>query len=93
MKYTVKTQIRRGKKRHKPGSTIDLTQEQAARLVAAGAVAPMQEPPQESSGKAQAEVMTVKQLTEKLEELQVEVPTDAKKADLVELYLSAQTQE
>ncbi|WP_028574352.1 HeH/LEM domain-containing protein [Desulfonatronovibrio hydrogenovorans] len=86
MQYTVKTQIRRGKKRHKPGSTIDLTQKQAARLVAAGAVAPVQEP----SGKAQAEAMTVKQLTEKLEELQVEVPTDAKKADLVELYLSAQ---
>lgn len=96
MRYTVKRPLRRQSQKYGPGDTVDMGEAEAKPLLQLGTLEkPAQSESQSGSGdqkseaRKQVEAMTVQQLTEALQELEVEVPGDAKKADLVNLYLES----
>ena len=94
MRYTVKRPLRRQGRKYGPEDTVDMGEAEARPLLQLGTLEkPAQSESQSGSGdqkseaRKQAEAMTVQQLTEALQEMEVEVPGDAKKAGLVDLYL------
>jgi hypothetical protein len=91
--------IRRNKKTYRPGESLDVSEAEAKRLIAIGAVrtsvAEEEMAPEEEIAETAAglESMTVTQLKESLAERGVDVPKDARKAELVELLEAAREKE
>lgn len=80
--YSVKSPIRHKGQKIREGS-VEMTEKEAKPLLALGV---LEKAAEKSGGAKKPEDMTVAQLTEALEEMEVQIPDGAKKADLVALY-------
>jgi hypothetical protein len=83
-KYIVNSPLHHDGTPYAIGAKVEMKEEQAARLLELGVVALVEE-----NQASDIDKMTVAELTAKLQELKVEIPAGAKKADLVKLYSEA----
>jgi hypothetical protein len=83
-KYTVKTPLHHDGKPYAIGAVVKIEEERAVRLLELGVVAPVEEGPATDIDK-----MTVAELTDALGRLKVDIPSGAKKGDLIALYSKA----